>query len=200
MVFRWHVSYLWRFYQNTNNSNTQFWISQCEMVKCWRHINTSCYHSVGHKPGILWKNMISEIPTLWATSPHIFWHFLTVGSFPVRLPGRRPANGLTIKRWSLPNFHSGPLTLSICTVDWGRKLWGALHCPRAETISLFLLTTEPLLLFSRFYLHFLHSFGSHISTKVFRTSNCSTINNSIKIYYHKNIILNMKHIWSIFVC
>lgn len=34
---------------------------------------TSCYASAGHRPGILLTNMIGKIPTLWASSLHIFW-------------------------------------------------------------------------------------------------------------------------------
>lgn len=64
--------------------------SSCTHTHTHTHEHTSCYASVGHRPGILWKNMMGEIPTLWASSPHIFWHSISAGSSPVCIPAGPP--------------------------------------------------------------------------------------------------------------
>lgn len=68
----------------TDGTHTVVCVSQAlwnRKVEFLKHSHTSCYNPIGHMPGILGENIIGEIPTLWASSLCIFWHFMTLGSF-----------------------------------------------------------------------------------------------------------------------
>lgn len=81
-------------------------------------------HTLTHTSCHDWKNMIGEIPTLWASALHIFWHFIIVGSFPVCVPaGPRLVWG--VSEASTTSSHS---SFSLHTIVVGRKLCGAPHC------------------------------------------------------------------------
>lgn len=87
------------------------------------HTQTSCYSSVGHRLGILWKNMIGVIPTLWASSPHIF--FISRGSRPVWVPVGPPSGPEGSWRGETWTVSSQEPSLIVHAIVAGRKLWGA---------------------------------------------------------------------------
>lgn len=100
--------------------------TRTHIARAHTHTQTSCYSSVGHRLGILWKNMIGVIPTLRASSPHIFfWPYISRGSRPVWVPVGPPGGPEGSWRGETWTASSQEPSLIVHAIVVGRKLWGA---------------------------------------------------------------------------
>lgn len=131
IFLRWYVSFLWSDWAwiKLDNNNTLFYQSKYNLkVKCHTHILLPiCWP---HAWNSLEKYNGWNSNGLGILSSH-FCHFSVqwAAFHPVSCRAR-----MRRTERSLHEFQSGP-SLSRYTIVMCRKWWGALHCPRAESVT-----------------------------------------------------------------